>query len=267
MRTDGVPMPLLKFGKVEIAGAYTPRSSPPRSMRTRALTLVFCSAAVDLRTEIGDRVAAHRRRLALVELHLAPRDVAGRRRERDRDDDDADVHDEAAVQPRVAAHHATQPRPEPLRSARAPRRARRCRSCGRCSRSANAASANVNTCATPRAPSSSATTNVIAPAHAGTSRRLRSSSPLAARQGSSGPTAIRNSSAIPIGTPSRSKYGSPTDSWRSCSASASSGNTVPGQHDQREHGEQQVVQQERGFARHRRVDADRAIAARRRATR
>ena len=38
---------------------------------------------------------------------------------------------------------------------------------------------------------------------------------------------MRNSSAMPIGTPSRVKYGSPTVICLFCSASTSSGNTVP----------------------------------------
>ena len=50
---------------------------------------------------------------------------------------------------------------------------------------------------------------------------------LALRHGSTGATAIRNSRASPIGIDSRSKYGAPTTVRRSCSASTSSGNTVP----------------------------------------
>ena len=79
----------------------------------------------------------------------------------------------------------------------------------------------------PRAPPSTHTTSVSPPIHAGISRRLRSVSALAARHGSAGPTPMRNSSASPIGTPSFTKYGSPTVICLSCSACTSSGNTVP----------------------------------------
>ena len=77
----------------------------------------------------------------------------------------------------------------------------------------------------PRA--STATTIASAPHHAGQNSRSRSSSTLALRHGSTGATAIRNSRAIPIGVDRRSKYGAPTTVRRSCSASTSSGNTVP----------------------------------------
>ena len=73
----------------------------------------------------------------------------------------------------------------------------------------------------------SATTSAPAPHHAGQNSRSRSSSMLALRHGSTGATAMRNSRARPIGVESRSKYGAPTTVRRSCSASTSSGNTVP----------------------------------------
>ena len=65
------------------------------------------------------------------------------------------------------------------------------------------------------------------PAHAGINKRARNTSPLAARQGSAGPMAIRNRRASPIGTPILVKYGSPTVSCLSCSACTSNGKTVP----------------------------------------
>ena len=46
-------------------------------------------------------------------------------------------------------------------------------------------------------------------------------------QGSMGATAMRNSSAKPIGRVIRSKYGLPTEMVRPSKASTSSGNTVP----------------------------------------
>ncbi len=59
---------------------------------------------------------------------------------------------------------------------------------------------------------------------------------------------MRNSSASPIGAPSFTKYGSPTVICLSWSACTSSGKTVPGQHDQREAREQQIVEEERRLA-------------------
>ena len=56
-----------------------------------------------------------------------------------------------------------------------------------------------------------ATPSAPAPHHAGQNSRSRSSSPLALRHGSTGATAMRNSSASPIGIVMRSKYGAPTD--------------------------------------------------------
>ena len=56
-------MPCDAFGNVEIAGAYVPRSSPPRSTRTSADTVFFWPLRSELRAEVRDRVAAHGRRL------------------------------------------------------------------------------------------------------------------------------------------------------------------------------------------------------------
>src|SRR5207249_777744 len=64
-------------------------------------------------------------------------------------------------------------------------------------------------------------------AHAGSSKRCRTTSPLVARHGRPGATAMRNSSARPIGVVMRSKYGSPTDKRLPRSAWAIKGKTVP----------------------------------------
>jgi hypothetical protein len=45
--TDGVPIPVLALAKVEIAGAYTPITSPPRLTRTCAET-EFLRSEVEL---------------------------------------------------------------------------------------------------------------------------------------------------------------------------------------------------------------------------
>ena len=58
-------------------------------------------------------------------------------------------------------------------------------------------------------PATTHTTRVRAPAHAGHCSRVRSSSPDALRHGSTGATAMRNSSASAIGIVMRSKYGPP----------------------------------------------------------
>ncbi|MCZ7524980.1 MAG: hypothetical protein M5U14_00460 [Acidimicrobiia bacterium] len=68
---------------------------------------------------------------------------------------------------------------------------------------------------------------VPTPIQAGASSRRLSTSPLAARHGSAGATAMRNRMTRPSGTVIRSKYGSPTLSWRSWSTSATIGKTVP----------------------------------------
>ena len=86
---------------------------------------------------------------------------------------------------------------------------------------------NASRGASPRAPSSTDTTTAAVPAHAGQNRRCDSSSVEALRQGSTGATAMRNSSVRPMGMVMRSKYGLPTDSCSSLAASTSSGNTVP----------------------------------------
>ena len=65
--------------------------------------------------------------------------------------------------------------------------------------------------ATPRAPSSTPSTIEAAPIQAGQMSRCRSSSPLALRQGSTGATAIRNSSVRLSGMVMRLKYGVPTE--------------------------------------------------------
>jgi hypothetical protein len=71
------------------------------------------------------------------------------------------------------------------------------------------------------------TTRVTAPTQAGINSRSRNTRPLAARHGRIGPTAMKNKSAIPIGTPRRVKYGSPTVICLFWSASTRRGNTVP----------------------------------------
>jgi hypothetical protein len=86
---------------------------------------------------------------------------------------------------------------------------------------------NATSGAHPSAPTATATANARAPHHAGQNSRSRSSSWDALRHGSTGATAIRNSSAIPIGIDRRSKYGAPTTVRRLSSASMISGNTVP----------------------------------------
>ncbi len=81
--------------------------------------------------------------------------------------------------------------------------------------------------ARPRAPTSTANTSDATAPHAGHSRRLASSSPLALRHGNAGATAMRNNNVSPTGAVMRSKYGTPTDTRRSWRASTISGNTVP----------------------------------------
>ncbi len=81
--------------------------------------------------------------------------------------------------------------------------------------------------AQPSAPTTTASPSAPAPHHAGQNNRSRSNSVEALRHGSTGATAIMNSKAMPIGIESRSKYGAPTTVRRSCSASTSSGYTVP----------------------------------------
>ncbi len=77
---------------------------------------------------------------------------------------------------------------------------------------------------------------------------------LALRHGSAGATAMRNSNAMPIGPVMRSKYGRPTESRELLSGLGDERKDRAEQHDEREGGEQQVVHQERGFARDGRVD-------------
>ena len=79
----------------------------------------------------------------------------------------------------------------------------------------------------PSAPSSTGTTMQATPRQAGQNRRWRSSSVDALRHGSTGAMAISVRRARPSGVVMRSKNGRPTDSRRSCSASTTSGNTVP----------------------------------------
>ena len=247
-----------KFGNVEIAGAYTPRSSPPRSTRTRALTRRLLSRALGLGAEVGDRVAAHRRRLAAGEPHLAPGRVARRRRERDRDHDDTDVHERARrtaagcarTMRAVATGHRlamrAPPGPHADRDGAADAREREGGEREREDlRDARARRARART------------TSVMPPAHAGTSRRRRRSSPLAARHGSSGPTAMRNSSAMPIGTRHPLEVRLADRQLAVLERLGEQREHRAGEHDERERGEQQVVEQERGLARHRRVDAAR----------
>ena len=81
--------------------------------------------------------------------------------------------------------------------------------------------------ATPPAPAAASPVMVRPPAHAGTSRRRRSTPAPAVRHGRAGATAMRNSNESPRGMVMRSKYGSPTDSCVPRNASATSGKTVP----------------------------------------
>ena len=92
---------------------------------------------------------------------------------------------------------------------------------------ANPASVNASSGMNPVAPSNTESTSVAAPHHSGQYSRSRSSSRLALRHGSTGATAIRNSSTRPIGFDIVSKNGEPTAIWRSSFASTMSGNTVP----------------------------------------
>jgi len=69
----------------------------------------------------------------------------------------------------------------------------------------NAPRPNANPVGKDRARNASVPTRNATPIHAGTRSRRRSTSPLAARHGSTGATAMRNSSARPNGTVMRSK--------------------------------------------------------------
>ena len=178
---------------------------------TRPCSRSFCRGVTSTQLE---RVTAPRRRLAGVEGDRRRAGVAVRRRQRDGDHDHAEVHDHAAVgppdQPAPALaprrqHDLAQRRPggEPgeaegdeRRPARRRRRARRARA----SRRRTTPARTAGPAAAPRWPCATA-----APG--------RPPSGTAAR--------------CPIGIVSRSKYGGPTTVWRSCSASTSSGNTVP----------------------------------------
>ena len=82
---------------------------------------------------------------------------------------------------------------------------------------------NASSGANPRAPTATETTAAAAPHHAGTNSRLRSVSALALRHGSTGATAIRNSSSSATGMVIRSKYEAPTLSLRSDVASITNG--------------------------------------------
>ena len=65
------------------------------------------------------------------------------------------------------------------------------------------------------------------PDHIGQNNLVCKVSADALRHGNTGAIDINVSNAIPIGTVSRSKNGSPTAIWRSCKASMINGNTVP----------------------------------------
>ena len=70
---------------------------------------------------------------------------------------------------------------------------------------AKAASPKATSGPKPRSPKATQATTVSVPAHAGHSRRLCSTSVDACRHGSAGATAMRNSSAKPMGIVMRSK--------------------------------------------------------------
>ena len=92
---------------------------------------------------------------------------------------------------------------------------------------ANPPSPKASSGAMPSAPSSTGTTRQATPRQAGQNRRVRSNSVDALRHGRTGAMAINVRSASPSGVVMRSKKGRPTESRRSCSASTTSGNTVP----------------------------------------
>ena len=141
--------------------------------------------------------------------------VAVRRHQRDGDDDHADVHDHAAVGP---ADEAAPALPAGGQHHLAQRRRRRRTRRGRTPRSG----------ASPSAPTSTAT-------HERADAAPRRPEQPLAEQLAAAPCATAapgrrpsgTAATSPIGIDSRSKYGAPTTIWRSCSASTSSGNTVP----------------------------------------
>ena len=94
-----------------------------------------------------------------------------------------------------------------------------------------------------------------------------SSSPDALRHGSAGATAMRKSSAMPIGIVIRSKYGRPIEMRSPFDGLEDQREHGAEQHDERERGEQHVVGEERALTRDRASRSSRATADDRPATR
>ena len=136
VRTDGVPMPSVLFGKRGDRRARRRRGSSVTSLdaharRDRRLLV----GRRRLRPEVRD--ACTRRRVAdspRPSRTSRVRRVRRRGRERDGDQHDAEVHDEAAVQPRVRACGAPERDAAPTHRARGVDLARRARTAGRCPR-------------------------------------------------------------------------------------------------------------------------------------
>ena len=224
---------------------------------TRALTVVFWS----LRSRSGPRYVTVKPRTVAdsprVELHLALRGVARRRGERDRDRHHTDVHEQPAVQPRVAAHHAhardrnrfamrAAARPHADRD-RAPdarkreRRPVRTSAPGATPRAPSATRDDERDAAHPRRDQQSVAQHLTARRPP---RKQRTD-----RHEEQQRDPDRRAHAFEVGLAHRQRavlerFGEQREHRAR-------------QHDQRETGEQQVVEQERGFPRERRVDATR----------
>ena len=258
--TDGVPMPSVLFGNVEIAGAYDAEVVAARARsRTSAETVRLLRRRVDVvRAEVGDRVARRpsptrprRSRTSRFAPYAADAASATAMQH------DAEVHDEPAVaaagSPRIARPSATATTARP---ARAGGRGRRRTNWRTMPASANAPSPNASTVGdAARAEHDRDAASSSAPTHAGTSSRSRSTSPLVARHGSAGADrheeqqreADRRGHAVEVRLADREPAAlQRLGEQREHRAE---------QHDEREPGEQQVVGEERRLARHRRVDA------------
>ena len=92
---------------------------------------------------------------------------------------------------------------------------------------ANPPSANVSSGINPVAPTATLIPNAPTPHHAGQNNLVLNNSVDALRHGNTGAIAMRVSRAMPIGAVNWSKNGAPTTMLRDCSASMTSGKTVP----------------------------------------
>ena len=238
----------------ELRRARARRPGRRRSARAPS-TLGLSRRSTSSSAEVGERVARERAPSARASSANSRWWLYdGARGERDRDHHDAEVHDHAAVGPADEPAPALAPRGEHELAER--------RAGGEPAEPERDAAAR-----SPRAPSATASTTAPTPIHAGHSSRCAAARRDALRHGSTGATAMRNSSARPIGIVMRSKYGAPTEMLLAVERLDDQREHRAEQHDERERGEQQVVGEERALARDRRVDAARASAAGRPASR